>query len=462
MNEIKGIVTAIKIAPSPPNNLYTIAGQNSLTTVKSTILLDLNEKVIVKDSIVVDGTAMKKEYSALLEHNSGIFAESKKPKKSNTEMKIEHFRKQTEKMLPKLDEAAKRIVRNLVTGAPIIVRFHNDCDGSSGAIGLWKAFEAIAGSIGHDNRNVSWRMNRSIAYKKEDFYLDSMFFDSYQSVERPLLIASDFGTSDESEAAIELSSRKFDTLWIDHHPIYEKFPRQKIGMYINPWDFGGDSDYTAGMLSCVLAERLVDINLELLKNASLIGDFSAHADRSQSEAQKVAVVLDHLTNKKGDDEGPSPRSMDAIVSDKKKLAQTFDRASEIMNEAVELGVKNVKKHKTRDGVMVYVLDFKHIAGNSDYPLPGRYSSTLQRKFEEMSGNMVMTVVHYGNYVSMRLSKDAAKKIDLLKIIDDMKDASEHVVRGGGHHAAASMMCDKDKRDEVVALLLEQLGASATK
>ena len=105
----------------------------------------------------------------------------------------------TEKMWNRLSCAAETFVRKIVFGAPIIVRFHNDADGSSGAYGLYKAIRKVGEEFLHgDASNVMWQMHRGVVYSKEDSTSDSLAVNNFSSLERPLLFIIDFGTALES------------------------------------------------------------------------------------------------------------------------------------------------------------------------------------------------------------------------------------------------------------------------
>ena len=100
----------------------------------------------------------------------------------------------TERMWPKLEHAAKLFLRKLFFSAPIIIRFHNDADGSSGACSLYKSIDLLYEKIGAIN-NPYWIMHKGISYRKEDAESDTLFFNAYSSYEKPLLVMVDFGTS---------------------------------------------------------------------------------------------------------------------------------------------------------------------------------------------------------------------------------------------------------------------------
>ncbi len=465
------IITAVKSASNSAKNIYYAIADRPYSFACD-VMLGLGEKheidvsALRKGHVGIDeikqaGTASNEEYEAAMEHimkDYGFWEAIEAPKT------IKELKAPTKKMRPALDMAAKRLARSIFAGGTITVRFHNDCDGSSGAIALYEAIEELKKRIGARDLPISWKMNRSVGYSLESFYEDYESSKAHRSMENPLVVITDFGTMQESEGAIDASAKehhKCDFIWLDHHPIYEGFDNYKrmLAHYINTWDFGGNSDYTAGYLTCVFAEMIAPIDTEDLRQASLIGDFSAFGKRDEKRWQKLAVVLDYLTSRRESEGAISPKSMASIIKDRERFEETFVRASAIIQEAIDIGVNKVRHYKGRDGMNVYVLDFKHIIReDGETPLPGRFSSRLQEKMEEISGKRTITMVHYGNYVSLRANKDLAEEIQLLKILEGAKNSSEHIQSFGGHNPAASVRTDKEHITQVVKLILAALGA----
>ncbi len=454
-----GIVTGIRLSPNPSENLYTIIGE-SVLVMKSPLVLDILDTVEIGDdnSLVVGNKAKAAEYKRVLKRIMAPLGIGKRESAGKTTVK--ELESTTKRMLPKMKKAAIELVRRCVTGAPIIVRFHNDCDGASGAVAIYDALEVLSKRLGVDGFNVSWRMNKSIMYGTDSFHMDHAFFNSFASIEKPLVIITDFGTTNESEEAIEISKGKSDFIWLDHHPPYKGFPKEKIMNYINPWDFGGDSDYTAGFLACRFAESVSNIDASELGKASLIGDFSRHGNRMDKNAYKLAITLDYLTSRKDDSVRLTPHHINSIIKDEQKLNEVFYRANTLLTESLETGVRKAKRYTSKDGLRVYVLEFSNITREGeDYPLPGRFSSWLQRKFEVMEHHAkVITMVHYGNYISVRAGKEIAESMNLISMAEGLKLSSEYVYSAGGHGPAFAIRTDKEHVNHVVSLFLTALGA----
>ena len=463
MKIVNGIVSSLKLSPNTAENVYTLMLEDRTLQTKNSMSLELYDKVAVSFSdeglcsdIKICGTADKTDYKKLIDKHIKSIGIRENVRAADFDGLP--YKNVIAKSMPKLVKAANALLKCFVSGAPIIVRFHNDGDGASGATALYRAMMDLQAKKFANDRSLMWHMNRSIAYTVESAYEDSMLFNNYKSIEKPLMLLTDFGTSPESTAAIEHISKECELLWIDHHLPYEGFNAGEKTQYINSWNFGGDSNVTAGLLTCIFAQIIDNIDVELLKQASLISDYSKYANLGNKEAYKTALVLDFLTSGKSryDSQGATPKQIESIVNDKEHFAEVFGFAAKLLDEALNVGLNNIKSYRS-NGVNVHVLDFGHIAKlGYSYPLPGRYSSKLQEHMEALNNGSTMTVIHYGSYISIRESRDIVAQVDLLGIIEKLKDSGD-AISGGGHHEAASIKVYNKDLQRVLRLLLEELG-----
>lgn len=450
---ITGIVTSIRHAGAQP--VYNIVTKEDVLQARCDIQLMLNQAVAV-----AEGNAIPLRDSTSSEYNETVSALLKRLGSTAIQLSGTKYSGIAEEMLPAIRGAANKLLAGFVTGAPIVVRFHNDGDGSAGGIALYRALSAVQEKLFPKERSVSWQMNKGISYTLESFYADKLIFDSYESVEKPIVVIIDFGTAQESVDAIKAAHGSCEIIWLDHHVPYDGFPKEMIGSYINPFDFGGDSNFTAGLLGCIFAQLLCNVNVEDLKDAALVSDFSAYADFGNENALKESIILDYLTSS-GNDAYTKPKHMHSILADKERSESTFRHASGMLEEAITTGMKKMLTYRNAAGTSIHVLDFNHIAKlGLDYPLPGRYTSKLQEKLESRNGGNTITVVHYGNYISIRCSKDMQKSFDILDIIGKLKESTNGEVSGGGHRQAASIRASKERLKEVTRMLLLELGISA--
>jgi RecJ-like exonuclease len=367
----------------------------------------------------------------------------------------ESYGKPAAKMAGDLSKAAALIMKSFISGAPIIVRFHGDGDGVAGAISLYRALGRVVDIGLSAERQVSWQLNKDVVYSKEAFYSDKLLFSSYKSVERPLLIIIDFGTHIDSNDSIAMTEKLCEVLWIDHHTLPEGFNPGKKALYINPFNYGSDSRMTAGLMASLIAQ-IMGADCRDMMEAALISDHSACADYANMEAKKAALVLDYMISRRDADSG-TLRKIDALVGNKANLEEAYAKVGGMMDDAIATGGKVMKKYKTAEGVNVYVIDFRKVR-SGDYPMPGRFSSEMQYRMEQTTGKVAVTVVYYGNYISVRVSKSISKVVGLIGIIEQMKEETSGMVSGGGHMEAASIKAGSYDTSNVVNMLLDRLKA----
>ncbi len=346
----------------------------------------------------------------------------------------------TSKMKGRLDMIAALIMRKMMLSAPIIVRFHNDADGSGGAYALYLSVRDFASA--HSLRtNFVWQMQRSVSYTEQDAENDILITNNYECVEKPLLVIIDFGTNQESNPGIEKVGDRFDIAWLDHHPVVPEFGGAALPNYVNTWQFGGDSNYTAGLLTSVMCKSFSSVDTSEMEGASLIGDYSDYATEKGAE---MSALLDFITSDLQAIYGPgkmnvTPQEIDAIMTNKERSRELLEYANMRMEEALDNGLKSIRKYSLRNANLA-VLDFEDIRSeDSKYPLPGRYASKLLDRLDEKGMSRTVLVVSVGSYLLMRIDKELCADFDLTRAMDEMKSRyPDEIAGGGGHRCAGSI------------------------
>jgi len=373
----------------------------------------------------------------------------------------------TADMWRKILAAARLVIRKVAVSAPIIVRFHNDADGSSGAYSLYLSVKDICERLSL-NGNIIWIMQRGVSYSAADAENDILISNNYTCIEKPLLVLIDFGTSLESNAGIENAKGRFDMVWLDHHPPVPGFKGTELKNYINPWQFKGDSSYTAGLLTSVLCKSFSGVDTKELEGASLIGDYSKYAG---ADGADTSALLDFITSDLQAIFGPSksnitPQEIETIMNNPAKARELLDYANIKLEEAIDNGMKAVKRYAVGDSNLC-VLDFEHVRhSDSKYPLPGRFSSKLVAKLSESGISRTILVVNVGAYILMRLDKELCQKYDLLALIGEVKlRYTSEIEAGGGHRCAGTIkIMDKSRAKEMtnslIAIIKSELSGQA--
>ena len=468
MRKFKGIITSVHYAQGGDANTYTMLSRKAIvfSVPMELSLMDQVEITIgdpegplqlQQNGIRILGRASESDYKNALD-------KLLKSVKFDLAQPMRIFPKGIDKKILKvLEDSAVALSRSFVTGAPMVVRFHNDGDGAICGIAMHRAAQQLIKRAFLNQRLVSWKMQKSIAYDEGCFSEDYSSFSSYNSVEKPVVMILDFGTCAESEKGIQEAGSNYEVIWIDHHVKYEGFESYKYVRCMNPWFYGLDSNVTAGMGTCAFAAMIKGTKVKDLVNASLISDHSTYAKRKDLRAAKIADVLDFITGSKNGipmqgTAGITPRYLDSLIREDRLLEEAYDYANSKMSEALSLGV-SLSKRYSGDDIDVLVLDFKKISdkGHDDI-LPGRYSSRLHDLLAlERHGRTVITIVFYGNGMSIRSGKERNDP-NLIELISRMRASCDYITSGGGHREAASIRTEKGRTEDVIRLAVVELGA----
>ncbi len=363
---------------------------------------------------------------------------------------VEDLDKVTLALWNNLESASLLFMRKLLLGAPIVIRFHNDADGSCGAYSLYTGIKDLSSMLDF-SPNIVWIMNKGVAYSRMDAENDMLTTNNYSSIEKPLLLIIDFGTSIESNPGIDAIKGKFDVVWLDHHPIVKGFLGTSLEHYVNPWNFGGDSNYTAGFLASAFTKTFSKVDTSEYENASFIGDYSEYAD-IDGKGGDASTIFDLVTSDLSIALGANktnvtPQEFESIFNNKEKYSELLRYANIRLNEVLDNGIKSMKRYNAK-GFEIFLLDFEDVRSeDSKYPLPGRFASKLLGRINTSGSKRAMVMVHVGAYLLMRLDKGLCNDLSLLDIIEDMKVKYGEVIEGGGGHRCAGALKLRDKSNK---------------
>jgi RecJ-like exonuclease len=468
---MEGIITSVKNPGTVDATYFVLSGRGAearLLPVGSSLSFSVGERVKVDSGagtlVGLDAAsdAIKEATDAARECADEALL------KKRYKAGIEAADKVTERMWTRLNAAASLFLSKLALGAPVIVRFHNDADGSSGAYGLFKSLEELSKrkAVFSYRHNITWIMQNSVSYDPENAGSDILITNAYESVSKPLLLMIDFGTSAESNTGLDMIKKKFDIIWLDHHPVVEGFNGSTLEHYINPWLHGGDSNYTGGFLACVFSKSFADIDTRTIEEASFVGDYSEFVRKDRKGAE-LGTLLDLITSDVEIAFGASntnltPYEIDKLLKDEAKCKELLGYASMRLSEALESALASVKIYNT--GIAkIYALDYEGVRIEySKYPLPGRFSSKLLDKITELNELPCIVILHSGRYISIRARKDIGEKVDVLGLIGELKTRhAGEIVAGGGHKNAAGIKLADTARKativkDLVTLMKEKL------
>ncbi len=458
------LVSSVKNLADQSSNLYYLISKDAskLFVLKSELVLNPGDEIEIEedklkesvDSGIIKASAIKNIGAC---KNVDLYLQNAN-KKANEMLKyeplsgVEEIDKITRNMLKKLKDAALLFLSKLLLGAPIVVRFHNDSDGSSGAYCLFKSISGMGIEL---KSRISWRMHKSVFYSKDDASNDILFTNNFSSITKPLLFIIDFGTAIESNESISIAKEKLDIIWLDHHPVVEGFEGVSLPNYINPWLFGGDSDYTAGLLACTFSKLYSNIETKEIEGASLIGDYSKFASNYGKELSEILELITS-DSKIINSRSITPYDIEGIMSNQSLKAELLGYARHHMSEALDLALNSLKVYKGSNANL-YLLDFKNVRSEElRYPLPGRFASKLLTRIEELNSKPCIVVLHFSSFISIRLSKPL--EINLLEVVKRAKEAFSNIDSAGGHKNAASIkLKSESSKKEIINFIVSELG-----
>jgi RecJ-like exonuclease len=341
----------------------------------------------------------------------------------------------------KICEIAEKIKESIFLNKPIIVRYHNDCDGICSAIALRKAI----------GKNSKFILNKFPYYRQYDMEKDLSEIKSldYEFL-NPLFIACDFGSNEECEESYKkLISEGFEIIVIDHHPPSINFNELKVNI-INPHLFGGNSNYTAGLIASEVAYKILGEEGDLKKIIS----YSFAGDRSKfsysDEDNKYALVLDYLCSRKSVDE-----VMD-LLKDKEQITAIYAELTEKIESIKGFVLKKIKKKKV-DQITLILINTDKIVKEGEYPTKGDIVGIVHDEIlKKVEG--VITIGYGKRSLNIRIDDKAISLgYDATKIIDSIKSENKEMIESaGGHKAAAGVRVKDDYSKLILKSLIEKI------
>lgn len=379
-----------------------------------------------------------------------------------------------ERLKPEMMAVAKELRKAVFESRPIIIRHHWDADGVCGGVALEKALVDLVEKYHPDPEAkyylIRRRVSRAPFYELEDVVKD--LDESLEDMDRhgdkiPLVVLVDNGSGIEDIPAI----RQFlvfgaDVITIDHH-----YPDEEVDRYllyhVNPYKVGGDSNYTAGILSVEIA-RMVnpDVDLKLLAGVSVVGDRAeGEVERyieltglSREELQDIALAIEF--------EGfylrfrPSSYIMHEILGfgrkdrQKKLVEMLSNYAKEAIESQVKTAMEGVKVQKLPNGIVLAALDVENYAKKFTFPPPGKLTGEVHDRLKEKYERLV--TIGYGPDFAVIRSEGV--ELDIPKLVRELQNEVNAGVEGGGHLVVGSIKFIPAKRKEVLARLASKIGS----
>jgi RecJ-like exonuclease len=342
----------------------------------------------------------------------------------------------TAKLWPVMKKAALEFVCAKKLGRSVLLRFHGDADGISGAFALTNVLRCRA-----------YQQNSAV-YSVRDALKD---IGTIGQENGPLVVLLDFGSNDASSEGLGLlKAAGIQFMVIDHHPPGSKAPASLL----SPFLFSdGTSDYTAGYLACEIAVACgmdAGQGLELAKTACA-GDKSELIPNGKEERKK-AMVLDFLAAHTSF--GNNLGFYKKVMGKEELFSSIAQQADESIGEAARRAMTRAKRTKTEKlEVVTFPLDA--VVKKGGWPPSSKITTCI---YEKLSGEKALLCIgHTERSVIIRLNDAAAEAglsaNELAKGI--VKSMADFVEGGGGHVKAGAIRVKSGFAKDVVAELTRQ-------
>lgn len=345
----------------------------------------------------------------------------------------------SKKLMPKIKQLSERFKEIGSSNRFILLRFHHDADGISGAFALSKVLKFSA-----------YQQNSAV-YSVRDAIRD---LSNISHEENPLMILLDFGMNGESVEGLKLlKAAGVELIMIDHHPPNSD-AMDVADFFLSPWEFSAEpstSKYVAGYLAAEIAGEMGE-DSEKYARVACAGDKSDLLELTDEDRRR-ALVLDYLAAHSGF--GNNLRFYRNVLSNKELYESMHLQADEKINEAADKVMKTMKEKKAGD-VEVYMLELESVVVKGEFP---NRSKITTRVFEHLMREEPLIVLGLGERtVIMRINDAAASKgvgADKLakRILETMPDFAES---GGGHVKAGAIRVKKGFVDSVSKEIIKMI------
>ncbi len=379
-----------------------------------------------------------------------------------------------ERLKPEMMAVAKELRKAVFESRPIIIRHHWDADGVCGGVAIERALMDLVERFHPDPEAkyylVRRRISRAPFYELEDVVKD--LDESLEDAERygdkiPIVVLVDNGSGIEDIPAIrQFLTFGADVITIDHH-----YPDDEVDKYllyhINPYKVGGDSNYTAGILSVEIARMInPDVDLRLLAGVSVIGDkaegevekYVELTGLSRDELQDIALALEF--------EGfylrfrPSSYIIHEILGfgrkDRQKnlVEMLSSYAKEAIESQVRTAMEGLKVQELPNGIVLVALDLENYSRRFTFPPPGKLTGEVHDRIKSRYDRIV--TIGYGPDFAVIRSEGV--ELDIPRLVRELQEEVNAGVEGGGHLIVGSIKFIPAKRKEVLARLASKIGS----
>jgi len=363
-------------------------------------------------------------------------------------------------LLPSMEKAADAIKTALSSQRPVFVRFHDDCDGITSAISIYKACllfqqaNKLPAKTGDGFPTLSSRQTDSAILEVRQAFEDRRKFGGCS--QKPLFVFLDHAANYESAEAVgELKSSGVGIIIVDHHPP-AKEAAELADVFVSSHQFDASGGHTAGLLSFEIARMISPEPSHIPEEWawwSLQGDKSKlAAHRSDDEP----VAIDYLAqySEKGESAGYYLEKLE----DKLALDLSVKLARQAETRALEHSHAHCSAVKAENGFFVVECELGKIQ-HGEYPSKGKLLTLIHLQKSRELGGPVVSLGWDEEFLSVRANTAAAEKgFRAGLVIEQLKqEFPQDVKSGGGHDVAASLRVRKTSVKKVADRFAELAG-----
>ncbi len=388
--------------------------------------------------------------------------------------------KMMEQLKPKIELVARKLYVAQKLGRNIVIRFHNDGDGISGALSLSQFLRG------------NYIQNSSAVYTVSNALRDLSFL---QHTRAPLLVFVDFGNGNESKDGVALlKAGGIELISIDHHPPFEGIENY-VSCILNPWIIEyseSSSSYTAGYLCAEISKTLgnqsdrksvtspacptdkghlfgtkpkslsqigSNAQIQFVNASERYARISLTSDKSdlievEEEIRNTGIVLNYIAA-----HAPHTSTLEfysKVLSNPELFSSILLQAREKIDELIRLSRKSLKEEKV--GLFsVFHIGLGTIVKKHEFPGLGKSATQV---FEALipKDKPAILIAHGPEVVVLRLNDFAVENgADGTKIVASLKENMKDFIENGGGHARAAALrvkegFEKNIIDEIIHIL----------
>ena len=346
-------------------------------------------------------------------------------------------------------DCASRLLRARFLERPMVMRYHGDADGISGAL-------ALARGVGSSGRLHSFQ-NPHTVYEVQDAIRD---LNSVRSLGESSLggmtLLVDSGSGDESSDALSLlKGAGFEVILIDHHPLSSAVS-ENADCVLSPMLVGATSYYTAGLLAGEAAKAMGGPDPVELQKISLAGDKSGLVPPDPAFGRK-ALAIDYL--------GKYSRFQntlefyESVLTNEKMLSSVANQATAKLERAVRIARESLKVKELGNGFRLCTANLQKTFKPGEFPGKGMLCGALHDGISSEMRGPVVTIGYSGRLFSIRANLEARERgFDANGMIGQIRrELINSIESGGGHDVAASLHVSDGFENIVLEEIVRYIG-----